>query len=238
MTNVGGPWHFAVVDADPSENPADLTEDRSPHTFISEPNPDEQLPGTAATFVYRSPDGWTASGLIAETDRGPAVQRLTIDPGESGDSVTAKMLRGVPLTDIISTAASSAPVLQAVARARRSVDQDERGTRRPGRAPLSDALLRQVAELYLEETAPGKPRGAVGRVADRMGKDSNTLSRWVHQARRRGWLGPAVPGREGGTPGPLLLGLGAAGTAVVDAVERSGGELEVHDGDAAPGRGE
>lgn len=227
------------MDADPYENRDDLTEDRSPHTFIGEPTPEQHQGGTAATFVYRSADGWTASGLIAETNRGPAIQRLEIDPGESGDSVTAKMLRSVPLTDIISAAASSAPVLEAVARARRSAEAAETGPRRPGRAPLPDELLRQVAELYLEETVPGKPRGAVVRVAERMGKDPSTLSRWVHQARRRGWLGPAVPGREGGTPGPRLLAdAGSAGQAMIDAAEQAGGELEVPDGDEAARRGE
>lgn len=230
------PWDVADVDADPSENPADLAEDRSPHTFIGEPTPEQYAGGTAATFVYRSPDGWTASGLITETDRGPGIQRLEIDPGGSSETVTAKMLRGIPLTDIISAAASSTPVLEAVARARRSIQTDEREPRRPGRAPLPDELLRQVAELYLEETGPGKPRGAVVRVAERMGKDASTLSRWVHQARRRGWLGPAVPGREGGTAGPrLLAGPGAMGQAIAEAVEQAGGELEVQDDEARRG---
>jgi transposase-like protein len=75
----------------------------------------------------------------------------------------------------------------------------------PGRAPLPDELLRQVAEGYILENAPGKPRGAVKRLAQQLGRSENTVSRWVARARKDGWLGPGRQGHEGAEPGPRLL---------------------------------
>lgn len=75
----------------------------------------------------------------------------------------------------------------------------------PGRAPLPDELLHQVAEGYLAEAAPGKPRGAVKRLAQQLGRSENTVSRWVARARKDGWLGPGRQGHEGADPGPRLL---------------------------------
>jgi transposase-like protein len=75
----------------------------------------------------------------------------------------------------------------------------------PGRAPLPDELLQQVAEGYLAESAPGKPRGAVKRLAQQLGRPEQTVSRWVARARKDGWLGPGRQGHEGADPGPRLL---------------------------------
>ena len=75
----------------------------------------------------------------------------------------------------------------------------------PGRAPLPDELLREVAEGYIAECGPGKPRGAVKRLAQRLGRPETTVARWVARARRDGWLGPGAPGRDVGEPGPRLL---------------------------------
>lgn len=75
----------------------------------------------------------------------------------------------------------------------------------PGRAPLPDELLRQVAEGYILENAPGKPRGAVKRLAEQLGRSENTVSRWVARARKDGWLGPGRQGHEGAEPGPRLI---------------------------------
>lgn len=75
----------------------------------------------------------------------------------------------------------------------------------PGRAPLPDELLYQVAEGYLAEAAPGKPRGAVKRLAQQLGRSENTVSRWVARARKDGWLGPGRQGHEGAEPGPRLV---------------------------------
>lgn len=81
----------------------------------------------------------------------------------------------------------------------------------PGRAPLPDELLHQVAEGYLAEAAPGKPRGAVKRLAQQLGRSENTVSRWVARARKDGWLGPGRQGHEGAEPGPRLLDVRAEG---------------------------
>jgi len=78
-------------------------------------------------------------------------------------------------------------------------------TSQPGRAPLPDELLQQVAEGYLTESAPGKPRGAVKRLAQQLGRSENTVSRWVARARKDEWLGPGRQGHEGASPGPRLL---------------------------------
>lgn len=75
----------------------------------------------------------------------------------------------------------------------------------PGRAPLPDELLVAVAEGYIVESGPGKPRGAVKRLAQRLGRPEATVSRWVARARKEGWLGPGAPGREVGEPGPKLM---------------------------------
>lgn len=83
----------------------------------------------------------------------------------------------------------------------------------PGRAPLPDELLREVAEGYLAESAPGKPRGAVKRLAEHLGRSENTVSRWVSKARKDGWLGPGRQGHEGAEPGPRLLAARTEGSA-------------------------
>lgn len=83
----------------------------------------------------------------------------------------------------------------------------------PGRAPLPDELLHQVAEGYLAEAAPGRPRGAVKRLAQQLGRSENTVSRWVARARRDGWLGPGRQGHEGAEPGPRLLDARSKGSA-------------------------
>jgi transposase len=75
----------------------------------------------------------------------------------------------------------------------------------PGRAPLTDDLLRRVAVAYLEETAPGKDRAAVTRVAARFDRPVKTINNWIARARNEGWLGPAAQGRAGADPGPRLL---------------------------------
>ncbi|GKQ37195.1 hypothetical protein ALMP_37340 [Streptomyces sp. A012304] len=84
---------------------------------------------------------------------------------------------------------------------------------RPGRAPLPDELMRQVAEGYISECGPGQPRGAVKRLAQRLGRPEATVARWVTRARKEGWLGPGASGREIGEPGPRLLAARAEGDA-------------------------
>ncbi|WP_405597603.1 hypothetical protein OG741_13980 [Streptomyces sp. NBC_01410] len=80
----------------------------------------------------------------------------------------------------------------------------------PGRAALPDELLMAVAEGYIAESAPGKPRGAVKRLAAVLKRPEETVSRWVARARKEGWLGPGAAGREGAEPGPRLAAAQAA----------------------------
>jgi hypothetical protein len=86
----------------------------------------------------------------------------------------------------------------------------------PGRAPLPDDLLREVAEGYLVQSGPGKPRGAVKRLAQQLGRSENTVSRWVARARKDGWLGPGRQGHEGAEPGPRLLAARSSAGATED----------------------
>lgn len=77
-------------------------------------------------------------------------------------------------------------------------------SKRGGRQALSDELLREVAVLYLTETAPGRPSGAVGRMAERYGRPVETIRTWLSRARSAGWLGSSIKGRSGAQPGPRL----------------------------------
>lgn len=159
-------------------------------------------PETIAEFTYDSPDGWRARGLLGYGASGLYLQTISID-SPPGGRVTAKMLRDVPLTDIMAASQRSPIYLERHSRPERpKPPEDQKG---PGRSPLSDDLLREVALGYLDQTAPGMGRGAVKRLAERMGVDQKTMSRYVFRARQTGWLGPAFQGREGSDPGPRLL---------------------------------
>jgi hypothetical protein len=160
--------------------------------------------GPVATFTYTG-DGWTATGSVSRTSQGLVISHLEVDPDEEGTGITTAMLRDVPTRKIL----SSARWIQSLALRHPAVraDQEQMPTLASpveGRAPITDEFLRRVALDYLEETAPGKPRGAISRLTKRYGKSTPTVSRWVGKAREAGWLGPAVPGREGGEPGPRM----------------------------------
>lgn len=173
------------------------------------PLPDDDWDRRTAAFLYSSPDGWTASGTVTRTRRrGVIISELTFhggaeDEGEPGP-VTSSALRQLPTGDIIATAMRS-DALPPYEHAVEPVPREEK--RQPGRQPLTDELLVEVATRYLAETGPSKPRGAVQRLAEQMGKPPATISRWLMRARADGWLGPAVPGREGGEAGPRLISL-------------------------------
>jgi len=165
--------------------------------------PDDPWHRPAVAFACTSDDGWTATGTVARTgSRGVVITEVTFygqdDEGAPG-AVTSTALRRLPSGEILAQAMRCGLLAndQKVA-PRRSIG-------RPGRAPLSDDLIRIVAQTYLEETTPGKPRGALQRLSVRFSKPVPTISRWVMRARADQWLGPAVPGREGGEPGPRLI---------------------------------
>lgn len=157
-----------------------------------------------ADYTYVSKDGWTARGMLGYAiEGGLYLQSLTID-APAGGRITTKMLRDLPLTDILAKARNTDFIVEAtIAEHVKPIPPAEsKGT---GRTPLSEDLLREVALGYLDQTAPGMGRGAVKRLAERMGVDQKTMSRYVFRARQTGWLGPAVHGREGSEPGPKLI---------------------------------
>jgi hypothetical protein len=170
---------------------------------VTPPLPDDNERVTGR-FHYEVPEDFVATGVLSRTWRGLAITQLTVEPwGEMDDEpghITSKLLRRIPTGAIIAAAQSAGlagPEAEAVpARIEK---------RQPGRQPLSDDLLRDIAEAYLRETAPGMPRGSITRLAEQYGKPKPMIARWVMRARGDGWLGPAAPGREGGEPGPRLL---------------------------------
>lgn len=190
---------------DASDTPRPSAPDDTPpeaHIHITAPGPGDRE-RVVGRFLYELPDGWTVSGAVSRTWTGLAVTELTIEPRIEFDDepgqINSKLLRRIP-TGAILAAAQAAGLTAPEAKA------PAPPAKRPsGRQPLSDELLRDVAEKYLRETAPGKPRGAITRLAEHFGKPKPMISRWVMRAREDGWLGSAVPGREGGEPGPRLL---------------------------------
>lgn len=159
-----------------------------------------------ADYTYVSRDGWTARGMLGYAAQGGLyLQSITVD-APPGERVTAKMLRELPLTDILAEARGTDFIVEAtLAELSEPIPDAAAEAKGPGRTPLSDDLLRDVALGYLDQTAPGMGRGAVKRLAERMGVDQKTMSRYVWRARQNGWLGPALQGREGSEPGPRLL---------------------------------
>lgn len=171
------------------------------------PQPDDDWHRHCAAFTYDSGEGWTATGTLTRTRRrGVIITEIrfhgpTDDDGEPG-AVTSAALRHIPTGEIIATAMHS-DALPPYEQTPQPASREPK--RQPGRQPLSDDLIRDVAIRYLAETDPGLPRGAIQRLANYYDKPAQTISRWVMRARADGWLGAAVPGREGGGPGPLLL---------------------------------
>lgn len=186
--------------------PSPAAEPGRAHITIN-PMADDDWHRRRAGFTYRSPDGWTATGSVVRTRRrgvvisDVAIQGPADEEGAPG-AVTSTALREIPTGEIVAAAMASGhlPEYEYTQPAAPSEPK-----RQPGRQPLSDDLLRDVAVRYLAETASGQPRGAVQRLAEHYDKPAQTVSRWVMRARADGWLGPAVPGREGGEPGARLV---------------------------------
>ena len=174
---------------------------------VHHPTAEQQKSGAVAAFSCQSADGWTANGSVTRRAQGQlAISDIQITADPDG-AISAKVLRAIPLGDILASVLASAAEIDLKPETSAPA-QVEPG--RPGRAPLSGALLRRVAEGYLAESSPGKPKGAVKRLAEQMNEPQGTVSRWVWRARRDGWLGPAAPGREGAEPGPRLFEARAA----------------------------
>jgi hypothetical protein len=73
-----------------------------------------------------------------------------------------------------------------------------------GRHGFGDDFYRRVALLYLELQSAGWGRGILGEIARLEDRPRETVSTWVRQARKRGFLTAGTPGRAGAEPGPRL----------------------------------
>lgn len=75
-----------------------------------------------------------------------------------------------------------------------------------GRGADNSDFYRLIAETYLALLYTAGERQVVKVMAEEIGRPDNTVSRWVHTARKEKWLGPSLkPNRAGGDPGPKLL---------------------------------
>jgi hypothetical protein len=207
---------------DASDTPAGETDSAAEaHITITPPLPGDSERVTGR-FRCEAPDDWVASGVLSRTWRGLAITELTVEPWIEVDNepghITSKLLRKIPTGAIIAAAQSAGLAGDTAVPVEPPAPK-----RQPGRQPLSDELLRGIAEAYLRETAPGMPRGSITRLAEQYGKPKPMIARWVMRARGDGWLGPAAPGREGGEPGPRLRGY----RAVPGEVQIGGGAAPV-----------
>lgn len=157
-------------------------------------------PALAATFEFTAPGGETTVGDVSRGRNGLVISRLEVRPAAGSTGVTAGLLRRIPVGAILATA-NVQTVGQNRALPSTQAAASERPQRRSGRAPLAQELLRDVAVAYVEENAPGKPTGAMKRLAERFDRPEETVRSWVTRARRDGWLGPSVRGRAGAEPG-------------------------------------
>ncbi len=64
----------------------------------------------------------------------------------------------------------------------------------PGKR-LRDEHFKQVADVYRYAIRLGRP--ATAAIGEAFDVSRSTAGRWVVETRRRGFLGPAVPGRAG-----------------------------------------
>jgi transposase len=163
-------------------------------------------------FSYEQDDK-IVSGHVRVDGNDVTVTRLEIRPASPQAAVTSSMVLSVRIGEIT----ASLRTLLALDRAKRegvaafsyspanapAVKSAER-PRRGGRPPVTDSMLRWVAEAYLLETEEGKPH-PVARIAEKVGRPEETVRTWLARARREGWLSPGVRGRAGGEPGPKLI---------------------------------
>lgn len=144
--------------------------------------------------VVRQSGAATVRAEVAATPKGRVVTSVMVS---CPDGVTQRAYRDIPISKILEEA-----------RDRVAVELPAAGPlpRTSGRTAMTEDLLRQVALVFIEETAPGKDKRAIQRAAARFGRPEGTMRYWVAQARRHGWLNPGSKGRIGADPGPRLLG--------------------------------
>ncbi|WCD86389.1 hypothetical protein KPP03845_102735 [Streptomyces xanthophaeus] len=171
-------------------------------------NVDIDRTGDANRFAFRSApaegdsSAWRASGDVVRGNQGLKITRLEVTcPDEHPSGITGGLMRQIPLGTLLDYV-RGAIALHDIPR----VTQIEAPVvPSGGRTVMSDALLRAVASAYLRETAPGRPSGAVRRIAEEFERPEETIRTWVGRARKAGWLGPSVKGRSGAEPGPKFF---------------------------------
>lgn len=158
----------------------------------------------------------------------PDTQPAAVDE-EPPSLITSDVLRRIPIGDIISRAGrqladeswrthgvrvfmgSDLKPEDLSDEQRRALENStSTRARRRGRPELSDELLIEVAEAYIDEA--GRGRGAHGRLSAIFDRPEATIRDWVSIARRRGFLAPTKPGRPGAAPGPNLPSISRANT--------------------------
>lgn len=210
--------------SNPQEAETSFAERFAKVTSFQEPSKAEASRGVVKKFAKGGTD-WRANGDVSRGPQGLVITRLEVRPhGETGASVTSRMLRDVPVgailddvryhlameelkgTPTVGAITSTVFTGQTPTRTADEIIAASTPTKAaPGRAALPDELMQAVAEGYIAESAAGKPRGAVKRLAAALDRPEPTVSGWVVKARRDGWLGPGAAGREGAEPGPRLL---------------------------------
>ncbi|MET8134655.1 hypothetical protein ABZV24_22330 [Streptomyces sp. NPDC005251] len=170
---------------------------------------DQTEGAVVATFEARPASGeWLAKGDITRGSQGLVISRVelqAVDP--TGSGITGSLLRRIQVGDILHLARATTARAAQSSEPPKLIDYPPSRPRSGGRGALSDELLRSVAVAYLAETAPGRPSGAVKRMALEFDRPEETVRSWISRARKAGWLGPSVKGRAGAEPGPLLRDL-------------------------------
>jgi len=160
-------------------------------------------------FVYSGsgPFDWQFLAVVVEGR--PRCVYFECRAREDGDPIAAAEFHGFPLGRMLEegTLMASRPEaevprraeawtnVEEVRAARASVRAHHR--RRPGRQQrrvLTDEFLAQVAEVYRQNTSTTQPSKAV---AEHFKYTPSSARRLVREARLRGLLGPARPGRAG-----------------------------------------
>ncbi|MEU8752017.1 hypothetical protein AB0C88_16140 [Streptomyces chartreusis] len=195
-------------------NPETPTPPDSPDEVLITANVDRdaaisQAEGVVATFQCRPRnDEWSVEGDVARNAQGLVISRLElISKDLSGNGVTGGLLRRVAVSDILHVARAHVALAVHAETDAPAFPEVSSKPRSGGRGALSDELLRGVAVAYLAETAPGRPAGAVKRMAKEFERPEETVRSWIARARKGGWLGPSVKGRAGAEPGPRLRDL-------------------------------
>lgn len=120
-----------------------------------------------------------------------------------GEELTARMVREMPLGELVSVAAGQQSGEGAVGDFMRSVIAELAGeapTRtRPGPRGYPPEHYQLVADAY-RAALRDSPRSPVQSLAAHLHVSEPTVRRWVQKARDRRLLGPSMPGRAGEQP--------------------------------------